>query len=509
MVMIMRDGPDVSAGIERLLLGLTDAAPPSQLRASDITLDSRSVTDGCLFLAEAGISSHGLEHAQQAAQAGAVAIAYEPVAGLLIPDVSVPLIPVPGLHAVAGVIADRFFGSPSRAMEVVGVTGTNGKTSVTQLTAHAFGSAGYRCGVMGTLGVGMPGRLDPTTHTTPDCVSVHRFLYSLRQKFTSHAAIEVSSHALDQGRVAGVHFSTAVFTNLTQDHLDYHQDMEAYTRAKARLFEMSGVRNAVINLDDAGSDRMLAALPSGVLTVGYSLVGRQADAPVDEQVWATEVHARTGGLRVSVDGDLGAASVQAPLIGDFNASNLLAVLAILSCSHVPIEIAVEALARCPTVPGRMEVFRIKRGPTLVVDYAHTPDALLKALTALRAHAKGRLVCVFGCGGDRDRGKRATMGEIAALHSDRVVLTNDNPRTEDPDSIIAEIRAGMPSDAAVEIETDRSTAIRAAAADCGPDDIVLIAGKGHETVQIIGAQRLPYCDRDIAEDLAHQPREVQA
>jgi UDP-N-acetylmuramoyl-L-alanyl-D-glutamate--2,6-diaminopimelate ligase len=508
MVMIMRDGSEISADVERLLLGLTDQPLPN-LAVSDLTLDSRMVSEGCLFLAAAGISSHGLEHAQQAAQAGAAAIAYEPTEGLEIPSVDVPLIPVSDLHSVAGVIADRFFGSPSRAMEVIGVTGTNGKTSVTQLTAHALGSAGYRCGVMGTLGVGMPGRLDPSTHTTPDCVSVHRFLYGLRQRFTSHAALEVSSHALDQGRVAGVHFSTAVLTNLTQDHLDYHGDMESYARAKARLFETSGIRNAVLNLDDPNSDRMLAALPSGVLTVGYSLIGRQAEAAVDEQIWATEVHARTGGLKVCVDGDLGMAKVQAPLIGDFNASNLLAVLAVLSCSHIPIEIAVEALARCPTVPGRMEVFRIKDGPTLVVDYAHTPDALQKALAALRAHAGGRLVCVLGCGGDRDRGKRATMGEIAAHYADHVVLTNDNPRTEDPEAIIAEIRAGMPTDFDIVVVADRTAAIRAAAARSGPDDVVLIAGKGHETIQIVGEERLPYSDREVAASLAGSPREASA
>jgi len=505
---MMRDGPEASADLQRLLLGLTDASVPA-MSVADITLDSRVVGPGCLFLAEAGISSHGLEHAAAAVQSGAAAIVYEPSDGLALPAVDVPLIAVPGLHAIAGVIADRFFCSPSRSMEVVGVTGTNGKTSVTQLTAHAFGSAGYRCGVMGTLGVGMPGRLDPSTHTTPDCVSVHRFLYGLKQRFTSHAALEVSSHALDQGRVAGVHFSTAVFTNLTRDHLDYHGDMEHYARAKAKLFEMPDVRNAVINLDDPASDRMLAALPSGVLTVGYSLTGRQAGAAVDEQIWATEVHARAGGLRVCVDGDLGAASVQAPLIGDFNASNLLAVLAVLSCSQVPIEIAVESLARCPTVPGRMEVFRVKGGPTLVVDYAHTPDALMKALAALRAHAKGRLVCVFGCGGDRDRGKRPRMGAIAADHADRIILTNDNPRTEDPEQIIAEIRAGMQGTTPVEVIIDRAAAIRTATENCGPGDVVLIAGKGHETVQIIGTERLPYSDREVAAGLAGTPRELHA
>lgn len=498
--MIQHSGSSHSVPVDRLLDGLSDAALPT-IPVSDLTLDSRTVSGGCLFLAQAGLRSHGLEHAAQAAREGAAVIAYEPSDQVQLPALmDVPMIPVPGLARVAGVIADRFFGSPSRAMEVIGVTGTNGKTSVTQLVAHALGAAGYRCGVMGTLGNGMPGRLDPSGHTTPDCVSVHRFLWDLKQRFTSHAALEVSSHALDQGRVAGVHFATAVFTNLTQDHLDYHGSMEAYAAAKAELFAQPGVRNAVINLDDPAADMMLAALPSGVLTVGYSLLGRQSDSRVDEQVWASEVHARTGGLRVCIDGDLGAACVQAPLIGDFNASNLLAVLSVLSCSHVPVEIAMDAVARCPTVPGRMEVFRVHHGPTMVVDYSHTPDALDKALAALRAHAKGRLTCVFGCGGDRDPGKRERMGAIAAKRADALVITNDNPRGEDPQLIADAILAGVPEGTAVEVQLDREAAIRGAVAAAGPDDVVLIAGKGHEAVQIVGEERLPFSDREVAADI---------
>jgi UDP-N-acetylmuramoyl-L-alanyl-D-glutamate--2,6-diaminopimelate ligase len=376
-------------------------------------------------------------------------------------------------------------------MTLVGVTGTNGKTSTVQLLAQAWTLQGMRAGSVGTLGAGLHGAVVPTGFTTPLVLQLHALLAELRDAGAQAVAMEVSSHALDQGRVDGVHFDVAVFTNLTRDHLDYHGTMDAYGAAKARLFAWPGLRAAVINLDDPFGRALLAALPAGVRGVGLSSRGAQAE------VRAENIALEPGGI--AFDLLLGDArhSVRSTLLGRFNVDNLLAVAGVLHALGQPASAVVDVLERLQPVAGRMNSFGGGAKPLVVVDYAHTPDALEQALATLRAHAPTQLVCVFGCGGERDRGKRPQMAAIAEAGADRVIVTDDNPRNEDGDEIVAEIVAGFARPQAVEVERDRARAIARAIGEAGPRDIVLIAGKGHEPYQDIGGVRHAFDDALVA------------
>jgi UDP-N-acetylmuramoyl-L-alanyl-D-glutamate--2,6-diaminopimelate ligase len=453
--------------------------------------DSRRVQPGDLFLALPGMVADGRDYIGDAVASGAGAIAYETDDGYLLPGAPVPVFGVSGLRHKIGMIADRFYGAPSHRLVLVGVTGTNGKTTCTQLLAQALDQPPRRCAVIGTLGGGFPGALNASIHTTPDAVTVQRLLAEFLDRGAAHVAMEVSSHALEQGRVNGVRFHVAVFTNLTRDHLDYHGDMTAYGQAKAKLFAHEGLKYAVINHDDDFGRRLLADVGAPVTCLSYGIEGGD--------VRAREVRPSPEGLWLRIRTPHGETELRSPLIGHFNVYNLLAVLATLLALGVELNDAAARLAQAQAPAGRAERFGGARGlPLVVVDYAHTPDALEKILTALREHARGKLWCVFGCGGDRDRGKRPVMGEIAERLADEVLLTDDNPRHESGDAIIADIAGGMR--AAPRIIRDRRNAIATAIQAAAEGDIVLIAGKGHEDYQQVGDERRPYSDRDTVRTL---------
>ena len=474
---------------------------PADIRVSDVTLDSRSASPGSLFLACRGQAHHGLKFAKQAISLGARAVLYDP-ANVSAEDKpkfgsEIFVAPVPHLSRHAGTIADRFFGEPAQALTVIGITGTNGKTTCAWLLAQALQVCGRPAAYMGTLGFGVPPSLTATERTTSDAVNVHRQLAALRGVGVECVSMEVSSHAIDQDRVAAIRFKTAAFTNLTRDHLDYHGTMEAYGGTKARLFAWPTLSHRVINVDDPFGAYLAAQLSSTRLVITTRLVAVAGSSlPHAEMVRAVRATPESSGLRLNIETSWGASEFAVPLIGDFNVDNVLTVLAVLLAWGIPLVTASTALAQCKAPSGRMEVFGGKgQSPLAIVDYAHTPDGLEKALRAARAHCHGKLRVVFGCGGDRDAGKRPVMGRIAADLADDVVVTDDNPRTEDPAKIVADIVSGM-GGRKTEIEHDRARAIRAAIERSAPDDVVLVAGKGHEDYQIYGTERRPFRDQAV-------------
>ena len=490
-----------SRALSDLTAGLISV--PADVAVTDVTLDSRAVSPGALFLACRGRTHHGLQFAPEAIARGARAVLYEvngeapsdpqPEFGSEIFVAAVPL-----LSQRVGIIADRFFGAPAQALTVAGITGTNGKTTCAWLLAQALQACNRPAAYMGTLGFGVPPKLTPTDHTTSDAVSIHRQLAALRNLGAECVSMEVSSHAIDQHRVAAVRFETAAFTNLTRDHLDYHGTMEAYGAAKARLFSWPSLANRIINVDDAFGQRLASQLSPARLVIttqkGAPAGGALGNA---EYVRASRVTPDPAGLVIGVDSSWGPGELTVRLIGEFNVDNVLTVLAVLLSWNIPLAQAMRALEQCRAASGRMEMFG-GRGltPLAIVDYAHTPDALAKALSAARLHCRGQLRVVFGCGGDRDAGKRPLMGRIAAELADDIIVTDDNPRTEDPTRIVAEIVAGIVGGAPVVVEHDRALAIRMALQRSAPDDVVLVAGKGHEDYQIYGKVRRPFVDQAI-------------
>jgi len=489
--------------LARLLAGWVEVPAGSSRAVRGLCHDSRSLRPGDLFFALAGSRAHGMRHAGQAADLGACAIVYDPAHGgeeLAEAGVGIPSFPVEGLGQAMGWIADRFFGAPSAHMRVFGVTGTNGKTSCSHFLAHALG-AGAPAAVIGTLGWGAPGALRPTTHTTPDAIEVHALLAKLLAEGGASVAMEASSHGLDQGRLNGVRFEGALFTNLSRDHLDYHPSMEAYLEAKLRLVDWPGLKFIVFNLDDASSAAVAERAASTARKIGFSLTsqGPSAPCPGVEIVRASDIRHGQDGVSFNVHFAGQDARVSAPLYGDFNVENALGVVAVLLASGLELGEAARRLADVRAVPGRMERFAGPAGPAVVVDYAHTPDALRKALASLRRHCRGSLCVVFGCGGDRDRGKRPQMGLVAETLADRVVLTDDNPRSEDGDAIIREILEGCVRREAV-VMRDRRQAIAWALRQLGEGDVLLVAGKGHEDTQDIGGVKQPFSDRWVVRQL---------
>ena len=424
---------------------------------TDLTQDGRAARQGSAFLALRGSAEHGLKYAPQAVANGARAVLWEPAPVAVIPDLPSEILvaPVPRLREHASTIADRFFGAPSSRLAVAGITGTNGKTTCAYLLAQALEAAGRPAGYMGTIGTGRPQRLTASALTTGDAVTVQRTLEQLRREGAANVAMEVSSHALDQARVGAVRFHTAVFTNLTRDHLDYHGTMDSYGAAKARLFAREDLVSRVINVDDAFG-RQLALDPRGRGRVVVTSRGHQSRTrSAAGFVRAMQVKLSTRGIELEFDSSWGTGALVCPLVGDFNVDNLLTVIAVLLDWDIALEQVIESLARVRAAPGRMETFGGVHAPLAVVDYAHTPDALRKALLAARAHCVGRLAVVFGCGGDRDPGKRPIMGAIAAELADDIVITDDNPRGESPPAIAADIAAGIPAGKPFRIELDRA------------------------------------------------------
>ena len=466
------------------------AARYAALPVTGLALDSRKVHSGDLFLAYPGESGDGRDYIDQAIAAGAIAVLAEQ--GLARTELAVPTIQITNLRAAVSRIAGSFYDEPSAALTVIGVTGTNGKTSCTQLLGQALRLAGQNCGVIGTLGNSLDGSVGSGSLTTPDPIALQRQFASWRAQHIANVALEVSSHGLVQGRVNGVSFRGAVFTNLTRDHLDFHGSMENYGAAKAALFDFAGLEFAVLNNDDpfgaALAEKLRVRLPQ-VITYGFD----QRAA-----VYVRSAEYRPDGVKAQIHTPWGEIAVRSYLLGDFNLANLLAVIAVLGQLGIDASTIEALVPQLHPIAGRMECVRANADIEVVVDYAHTPDALEHALQALRRHCEGQLWCVFGCGGDRDKGKRPLMGAVAERLADRVVLTSDNPRSENPAAIIAEIQAGLRQPAAIEI--NREYAIQFAIANAKPGDIVLLAGKGHEDYQLIGSEVRAFSDSTVARAL---------
>ncbi|MES2908485.1 MAG: UDP-N-acetylmuramoyl-L-alanyl-D-glutamate--2,6-diaminopimelate ligase [Pseudomonadota bacterium] len=461
----------------------------AQIVVPALVSDSRQVRAGSVFVALAALHHDARSHIPAALAAGAGAVLAEAGGDWLAhAEVNgVPVLVVADLTQRLGEFAARFHDQPAQAMTVMAVTGTNGKTSIANLIAGAALELGQRSAVIGTLGNGFYGELAASQFTTPDPLQLQGLLAGFRDQGAQLVAMEASSHGLEQGRMVGTPIHTALFTNLTRDHLDYHGDMASYAAAKGRLFSWPGLKAAVINADDAQGALYQQQLAVGVRCLCYSL---QADS--DAEIVAESVQPSLSGLLLHVRTPWGRTELRSPLLGRFNASNLLAVLGGLLTLGYSLEQSAQALSVVAPVAGRMQCLREGQSPLAVVDYAHTPDALEQALKAAREHTEGKLWCVFGCGGGRDTGKRSEMGRIAATLADVLVLTTDNPREEAPESILQDIQQGLNGRAAT-IIVDRAEAIAHALKNAASDDVVLIAGKGHETYQEVMGVRYPFND----------------
>jgi UDP-N-acetylmuramoyl-L-alanyl-D-glutamate--2,6-diaminopimelate ligase len=462
----------------------------SDVLIESLTMDSRYVKPGTAFFAVPGIKHDGRTHIAAAIAQGASAVVYESENAPALPPTTVPLISIKGLAGQLSAIAGLFYNDPSSALSLIGVTGTNGKTSVTQLIAQACDRLGQRCGIIGTLGNGFWGALEAGRHTTPDPFAVQAALATLKQQGASAIAMEVSSHGLEQGRVAAVQFNVAVFTNLSRDHLDYHGTMEAYASAKAKLFGWASLQARVINVDDE-QGRLLAEMDHPSQLITFSLSNPAST------LYCAGARFSDAGIQADLITPYGKANLVSPLIGRFNLSNLLAAVGALLGMGFNLSDIMDVMPDVQGPIGRMQRLGGGKKPLIVVDYAHTPDALEQVLQALRPHTKGRLICVFGCGGDRDSGKRPLMAAISERLADVVIVTDDNPRTEPSLNIINDIRAGFSEPARATFIAAREQAIAYAISQASFEDVVLIAGKGHEDYQEINGVRLPFSDLEQA------------
>lgn len=462
------------------------------LRPGQLVNDSRRAAPGNVFVAYPGDAHDGRAFIAQAVAQGTDGVLWEADHYQWDPALAIPNAGVLGLKTRVGEIAAHVYGEPSHALHMIGVTGTNGKTSVAHWIAQSLSSLGRKTAIIGTVGNGFADALTPALNTTPDAIELQQRLALYRDAGAAACAMEVSSHGLAQGRVNGSRFNVAVLTNLSRDHLDYHGDMDNYADTKARLFNWPGLEWAVLNVDDAFGQRLESETrPARVAGYGFR---RGA-------VVAQKLELSQAGMHLTLHSDWGDAELDVPLLGRFNAANLLAALTALLVSNVKLDDACHALAHVTAPPGRMQTLGGNVHPLVVVDYSHTPDALEKALATLREISSGgRLICVFGCGGNRDKGKRPLMGEAAGRGADEIWITSDNPRNEDPRQIIDDIRAGVADAEAagrVRIEPDRARAIFEAIGGAHHGDVVLIAGKGHEDYQEVAGERLPFSDIAMA------------
>lgn len=468
MTMLSQLIPDVSLERDVMIQGITD--------------DSRNVKQGDLFVALPGIRNDGKAYIHDVEGLAAAVICEFPAPT---EDIGIPVVGVKGLREKAGDIASRYFGKPSQQLTVFAVTGTNGKTSVANFVAEAATRLGRKCGVIGTLGHGVPPALTAAGLTTPDAITLQAELASLLGEGCSMVALEASSHGLAQGRLNGTSIEVAAITNISRDHLDYHDSFDDYMETKQRLLEWPTLKTAIFNLDDPRAEEISRSAQGEIISYGLA---KNAD------VIASSIELSISGLAFDLTSPWGEGKVTSGLLGRFNVSNLLATVGVLGAMGFEFQKIADVLGEIGNVPGRMDVIRQEGFPLVVVDYAHTPDALEKALLALREHMRGKVWCVFGCGGNRDSGKRPQMGEVASRLADHVVITNDNPRDENPQSIANDISKGIKRKVCIELS--RVSAIRLAIESADVGDVVLIAGKGHENYQEIGGEKRPYSDFSV-------------
>ena len=478
--------------LNELIAGLVSTEVPS-VSITGLSNDSRAVKAGDAFIAYPGHNVDGRHFISQAIDNGAIAVLYEQdnLPKDFESSQKLPCIGISGLSLYLAKIANKFYGNAADELQISAVTGTNGKTTIAWLLAQAYTLLNEPSAYIGTIGQGVPGSLEPLTNTTPDVLQLQKLFAAYKSKNTHRVAMEVSSHALDQGRVRGINFKQAIFTNLTHDHIDYHGSFEAYTQAKAKLFATPGLEHAIINLDDPYAKHMIAAVASSCKIVTYGFHSnadvRAIDMAMDER-----------GVFANIKSPWGTYSISLSLIGQFNLYNALAVFTALMCEGFEAGKVQKTLAQLAAAPGRMET--IHNTPLVLVDFAHSPDALKNVLTTVKQLKKGKLIVVFGCGGERDKAKRPLMGDVASRIADEIIVTSDNPRAENPETIIDDIIAGFNGSATYRRISDRRQAIKFALDLADKKDTVLIAGKGHETYQIIGNKRIDFSDQAIAKDL---------
>jgi UDP-N-acetylmuramoyl-L-alanyl-D-glutamate--2,6-diaminopimelate ligase len=481
--------------LSQLLMGI-DVSITTDPLIKGLCQDSRQLQVGDLFFAYKGLAHDGRHFVQEAIDKGAAAVLFEPDRSAidLTTAALIPILPIPHLTAELGPIAARFYAYPSRYLPVVGITGTNGKTSCAHFLADSLQQLQKPCGVIGTLGNGFYGHLQAGGLTTPDAIELQQWLANFRDKQAQAVVMEVSSHRLAQQRLNGTEFSVAAFTNLTRDHLDYHGTMKAYAQAKRSFFDLPGVQQAILNADDPYAQKWLTELADQLPVYLYSIKRPHAAWSHIPQVTVKKFDFNQHGLQAEIDTPWGEVFIENPfLIGQFNLSNLLLVVTLLKSLHFSLAEISQVISKLKGVKGRMQAFHAPLKPLVVVDYAHTPDALQQVLRALRPHCKGELYCLFGCGGDRDKGKRPLMAEMAEREADRIILTSDNPRFENPLQILKEIQSGFKHSKPVVCEPDRQSAIAYALGTARAEDVVLVAGKGHEAYQLIKDIKYPFDD----------------
>ena len=489
--------------LSTILQQVVHLPPEADCEFSRLILDSRNAQPGDVFIALKGTQTDGRKFIKNAFESGvaAVLVEAEDAGDNIEIQNNTPVITISALRLHLGDIAAAFYGHPARHMKMFGITGTNGKTSCTHFLAQALQYFQIPCGVMGTLGSGLFGSLGEPGLTTPDPITLHAELKDFINLGAKATAMEVSSHSIDQGRINGIAFEAGIFTNLTQDHLDYHGTMAAYEEVKKRFFTTYPVRHVVINADDAYGLAWLNEMNHPSL-FAYGLQQRSLPETIP-YIYAENIHLSLTGMRAHVVSPWGSGDLALPLVGKFNLSNTLAVLAVLCLQEIPFHDALQALSQLKAVPGRMQLLCGQHKPLVVVDYSHTPDSLQQALQALRFHTKGRLICVFGCGGNRDAVKRPLMAKIAEQLSDQVIVTNDNPRHEDPEIIAQQIISGFRYPDRVEVILERSKAIEKSIQCAAENDCILIAGKGAEQYQQIGDVKHPFDDISYANNILNE------
>ena len=480
--------------LKELLSGIVDAPP---IEFNDICDDSRLVNKGDVFFALKGIESHGCDFIDKVINSNAAAVIYEPPYEFTQSDATIPIIPVDNLRSLLGEIANRYYDYPSKSMNIIGVTGTNGKTTVAWLIKSCLNNMGYECGYVGTLGYGTES-LKKLSLTTPSCISLHKILSNLSKSGAKYSVIEVSSHAIEQNRIAGIEFDSVIFTNLSRDHIDYHNSMEEYGAIKARLFTKIKSKVKIINISDAFGKSLISQIEEDVIA---SSIKKIEPSNYKKFISVEEKKLVEFGYIIRINSSWGNKEIFLPFIGEFNIENSIQAFASLLSYDFSLNEISDAIKKCNPPKGRMQLIQLNKNydlPKVFVDFSHTPSSLNLAINAIRDHFHNRKIwCVFGCGGNRDRGKRRLMGKIAEENADYIVVTSDNPRNEDPDAIILSILEGITSD--VQTIKDRSQAIEYAVMSADEKDIILIAGKGHENFQITKNKTIEFSDQGISSE----------